>query len=44
MEAVRAQCVALSCDENIAPSGIVHHSEKARQELLKILLKLRSVN
>ena len=44
MEAVRAQCEALSGDENIEPSGIIRHSEKARQELLKILLKLESLN
>lgn len=44
MESVRAKCEALSGDENIEYSGIVRHSEKARQELLQILLKLRSVN
>lgn len=44
MEAVRAQCEALSCDENIEPSGIIRHSEKARQELLQILLKLQSLS
>lgn len=44
MEAARAQCEALSCDENIEPSGIICHSEKARQELLQILLKLQSLS
>ena len=44
MEAVRAKCEALSCDENIEPSGIIRHSEKARQELLQILLKLQSLS
>lgn len=44
MEAVRAQCEALSGDENIEPSGIIRHSEKARQELLQILLKLQSLS
>lgn len=44
MEAVRAQCEALSCDENIEPSGIIRHSKKARQELLQILLKLQSLS
>ena len=44
MEAVRAQCEALSCDENIEPSGIIRHSEKTRQELIQILLKLQSLN
>ena len=44
MEAVRAQCEALSGDENIEPSGIIRHSEKTRQELLQILLKLQSLS
>ena len=44
MEKVRAKCEALSSHENIEPSGIIHHSETARQELLQILLKLQSTN
>ena len=42
MESVRAKCEALSGDENIELSGIVRHSEKARQELLQILRELQN--
>ncbi len=43
MESVRVTCEALSAEEILESSGIVRHSEIARQELIQILLKLQSL-